>query len=149
MLFFALLFIFTSAYGLIKGKLFYKEILESVKADIKKASGEINEVPKEVAVKLIMIMLYFSFYGIAQWIFIIKSLTIDPYLYPTLGVILFIFLSFLFNATKKSKDLTTEEGRARYLVSQSRKYTFSGMLNKLVYITYFGYMFAVLLKLVQ
>lgn len=149
MLFFALLFIFTSVYGLIKGKLFYNEILDSVKADIKKASGEITEVPKEIAVKLIVIMLYLSFYGIAQWVFIIKSLTIDPYLYPTLGVILFIFLNFVINISKKNKDLTTEEGRAKYLVKQSRRYTFSGFINKLVYITYFGYMFAVLLELIK
>jgi hypothetical protein len=129
MLFFALLFIFTSLYGLIKGKWFYKEILESVKADIKKARGEINEVPKEVSAKIGMIVGYFSFYTIAQWIFIIKSLTIDPYLYPTLGVIGFIFLNFVTNVSKKSKDLTTEDGRARYLVSQSRRYTFLDLVK--------------------
>jgi hypothetical protein len=149
MLFFALLFIFTSVYGLIKGRLFYSVFLEAAKEQIKQARGEINTVPKEVNGKVFVVTLYLMFYTIAQFTFIIKSLKIDPYLYPTLGIIVFIFLNFVINLSRQSKDLTNEEGRAKHLVAHIKRYTFQGTLTKLVYITYFGYMFAVLLDLIK
>jgi hypothetical protein len=149
MLFFSLLFIFTSVYGLIKGRLFHNVFLESANANIKKARGEIKDIPKEIQGKELIVVAYLSFYTIAQFIFIINSLTIDPYLYPTLGIIIFIFLNFVINSGKKSKDLTTEEGRAKYLVSQSKRYTFYGFVHKVINITYFSYVFAVLLDLVK
>jgi hypothetical protein len=149
MLFLALLFIFSSTYTLIKGKLFYDVILESVNADIKKARGEIKEISKETAGKLLFVGLYLMVYSLVQIIFLIKSLNLDPYIFPTLSIIIFIFLNYVFSLTRKSKDLTTEEGRAKYLVKHSRRYTFYGTIHKLIFIAYFGYMFGVLIKLIK
>lgn len=149
MLFLALLFIFTSTYGLIKGKLFYDIILDSVNADIKKARGEIKEIPKETAGKLLVVGLYMLFYALFQIIFIINSLNRDPYIFPTLGILIFIFLNYVFSLTRKGKDLTTEEGRAKYLVKNAKRYTFYGTIHKLIFIAYFGYMFGVLLHLIK
>lgn len=149
MLFFALWFIFTDVYGLIKGKLFYNVWFESANAELKKARGEIKEIPKETNSKVAFVVFYMIIYIIIEYIFIYKSLKVDPHLYPTLAIIVFIFLGFIINSIKKGKDLTTEEGRAKYLIRATRRYTITGFMSKIIFITYFGYMFGVLMGLIK
>ena len=150
MLFFALFFVFANVYALIKGRLFYDVLLESANNEIKKAKGEIKEYPNETKGKLAFIGVYFTFYFIIELIFIYNSLKIDPYLYPTLSIMSFFFITFIINSTKKNnKDLTTEAGQTKYLIKTAKRYTFISLVTKLIFITYFGYMFATLLHLIK
>lgn len=149
MLFLTLVFLFTSTYALIKGKLFYDLILEAANADIKKSRGEIKEIPKETAVKVATMGGYMLAYILIQLIYIINAIHHDPHMIPTLCILGYIFLSYVFSLTRKGRDLTTEEGRAKYLVKNSKRYTAYGILSKLIFISYFVYMFLVLVGLIK
>ncbi|PLR99511.1 hypothetical protein [Bacillus sp. T33-2] len=149
MLFLTLFFIFATAYGLLKGKLFYSLLVELAENEVKKARGEINELPKELTTKVGLMVLYMLVVLIVQFTYIVKSLSIDPNLYPTAAILIHIFTVFVVSIGKKGKDLATELGRSKYLAKVSKKYSVNGFFSKIAYLTYFIYMFAVLTDIIK
>lgn len=149
MIFLTLFFIFSTVYSLFKGKLFHKTMLESAEFDIEKAKGKVKDMPSELVVKLLSILVYVLIVLSFQMVYVIKATNIDPYLYPTVGFIGYVMLTFIVGLLQNKKDLTTDEGRFLYLAKAKKRHTFTGKFGSLVYLTYFVYMFAVLLEIIK
>lgn len=149
MLFLTLLFVFFYGYALAKGRLFYDLQIELLEFQIKKEKGQVDKVSNELGLKALLLVVYMVAIILFLAIYLVKATGSDPLLYPTLGVIILNFLSLVVgSAFNKKRDLSDEKQAIRALVKQQDRYTFKGVAFNLIYLTYFIYMFLVLVEII-
>ncbi|MEM4994800.1 hypothetical protein WKH56_19760 [Priestia sp. SB1] len=78
---------------------------------------------------------------IVQFLYYCFSLNSDPYLFPTLIMLLYLVLGFVYGIVrpKKKADLTVERNAEKHL-KKLEKRSLKQTLSSLVYVTYFAYM---------
>ncbi|WP_310876963.1 hypothetical protein [Priestia megaterium] len=117
--------------------------IEIAKEDIKKQKeGADNYQPnKELAIKMLPCFVPLIGVVIVQFLYYCFSLNSDPFLFPTLIMLLYMVLGFVYNVVKPKKkaDLTVERNAERHL-KKLEKRSLKGTLQNLVYVTYFAYM---------
>lgn len=149
MMFLTLFFIFLSLVGLFKGKLFYNYGLENAQYEIEKAKGNKVEPPSDLVAKSILLIFFVLFYLISLAIYIVKAIYLDPYIFPTVIYVLFQMVNLLISSSTNKKDLTTEEGRVLYLIQAKKKHSFKGKIVNLIHLSFFVYIFLILVGLVR
>jgi hypothetical protein len=104
----------------------------------------INEEYKKESLKVIFPMLLFLFLFFAEFIYYICAFSIDTYKYPTMFLILFLVLSMVlrYKPAKKLEDIGVEEFRKN--LYKTKKYSFQSFIYQIIYLSYFSYMFYVL-----
>lgn len=144
MVFLTIVFFAVTLSYLVKGTIFYDLGIEIGEDDISRARDSEYKTPEKLAVKIIFFVIFGIVYMITYMVYLIKSLTIDPYIFPTVLIILNIVSNFIFKKTIK-KDLTTEEGIAAYRKKLYKpKRTFIGTIKTIFTVSYFAYMFYIL-----
>lgn len=145
MIFFTLFFFTLALSVLVKGRLFKDLRIEFGEAEIKKASNPDYKFSNELLSKLLFLFIGIVFYIITFITYLIKALSIDPYVYPTIIMILFIVSSYVFNKNTPKDDLKTEEGIEAYRKKLSNnKRKLKGILKNFIAAMYFVYMFYIL-----
>jgi hypothetical protein len=149
MLFLTLFFIFTYGYLVAKGSLFYETIIENTKFDIEKAKNPNLVIPTDLGLKVIGVTLYLLLLAVFLIIYMVKAISVDPFLYPTLAMIGFSFVGFFFSALfSKKADLSDERQARKKLASVEQRYTFKSTTLNSLRLTYFVYMFLTLVELI-
>jgi len=144
MVFLTIVFFAVTLSYLVKGTIFYDIGIEIGEDDISRARDSNYKTPEKLAVKILFFMVFGIAYMITYTIYLIKSLSIDPYVFPTVLIILNIISNFIFKKTTK-KDLSTEEGIEAYRKRLYKpKRTFIGTIKTIFTICYFVYMFYIL-----
>jgi hypothetical protein len=117
--------------------------IEIAKEDIKKQKeGADNYQPnKELAIKMLICFVPLIGVVVVQFLYYCFSLNSDPFLFPTLIMLLYMVLGFVYNFVKPKKkaDLTVERNAEKHL-KKLEKRSLKGTLQNLVYVTYFAYM---------
>jgi hypothetical protein len=150
MLFLTLFFIFTYGYLLAKGKLFYETVIENTKFNIDKAKDPQLKPSTDLGGRVIGATLYMLMLAVFLVIYFVKAISVDPYLYPTLTMIGLTFINFFVQSLlSKKEDLTDEKQARKKLVKTEQRYTVKTTLANLVRLTYFVYMFLVLVELIK
>lgn len=146
MLFLTLVFLGLGAYGMLKGKLFYKLGIELAEDTISKQTNENYTPNKELGMKTLFYIPLMLIYIITYVIYLTKAVNIDPLVYPTLIMMLTYVLTTVFNFARgnKTPDLKVEENLIKYKARAFRKRTFVGFVRSLMAVTYFSYMIYVL-----
>lgn len=154
MIFLSLMFIVLYLLFLVKGgnSIFNKMGIQIAEFNMQKATDE-NSISEDDKAKIGMKIIFTCIFGIVlaifEIVFLIKAIKIDLYLYPTLFVIFFVILNILTAKSNKEYDLTTEEGRyeQRKDVEKLKHRTFKGIITQLIYLSYYSYIFYILVFL--
>lgn len=128
---------------LIKGNILSDLTIKVGEAEIKKAETGSDEID-ESTYKLLAGGCFLLLLATLEPIYLILAIKHDIYKYPTLAALLYIIISLAFIKWGNKKDLTTEEGRNAYrkrLYQKNKRYTFKGFVTRIVFLTYFCYMF--------
>ncbi|OME55564.1 hypothetical protein BSK59_13905 [Paenibacillus odorifer] len=148
MVFWTIVFFAISFYGIFKGSVFAPSIKTTTKINIEIAEGGDKEKLGIEFLKKGCFPLVMAFvFVIAEIIYLINALSVDPYKYPTIAVILIIIFTFIFAKSKNKKydDMSKselEKEKAKLLINKN--ITIKSFLNAIVWSLYFGYMFYVL-----
>lgn len=153
MLFWTVVFFTFYLVLLAKGNLTYNTTIKSGELMIKlyEQSKTEKEVNSEVFKTNWPILLYFPVF-LGTFIYYISALTVDVNKYPTIGILIYLITTMVFSKSKNNKqDLTTNEGRQKYReqLYKTKKRTFTGTIKQLVFLTYFGYMFYLLVFVIK
>lgn len=154
MLFFTVIFITYFLALLVKGNLFYDLIIKTGEEKIKNAekgldSKEIGEEGKKFIYVMFLVLLPMMF---TEIIYVLNALTIDYLKYPTILMLLNIIIAFVRIKSTKEVDLTIEENKIKFrenLYKNTKKRTFKGAIIQLINLTYFVYMFYLLVFVVR
>jgi hypothetical protein len=117
---------------------------------IKLANAKTDEEKKAIAEeqgKIILPYLLLIPFIIAEFIYLISAISIDVYKYPSIAMLFYMIIASAIGAKIKDikkYDLTTEEGQIKYRKQIYKGRTLKGYLFNLIYLTYFGYMFYIL-----
>ncbi|MEW5569737.1 hypothetical protein [Rossellomorea marisflavi] len=150
MLFLTLFFIFTYGLALVKGRLFHETIVEEVKLSIKKANEPEYSYPTEFSLRFIGVALYLVILTIILAVYLIKAISIDPFLYPTLSIIVVHFIGFISgNLLNKKYDLTDPKQASVKLSKAEKRHSVRRSVFNLIETSYFIYMFLVLIELIK
>lgn len=152
MLFFTLVLITLYLILLVRGSIFTNTIIKVGELTLKaneqglKNYGE-KKLNEELG-KLVMPMMFYTLsLLLVEMIYLINALRVDYLKYPTIIIMVLIMMAFVTSSRKSKKDdLATEEGRQSFkkkLYKNSGR-TFKGTIYKLIYLSYFIYMFYVL-----
>lgn len=151
MLFWTVVFITMSLLYLVRGKSFYSSIVKGGELLLEKSQDGTSEsrkkeLEKEMLSASLPLLLVDLPLAIAKLIYFFKAVNIDVYKYPTLIMIAIIVIGFVtsFSNNKNNNDLSTEEKRFKYKSKLYQKRTGWGVINSLINLGYFGYMFYVL-----
>jgi len=151
MIFWTVVFITYYAASLVRGNLFFDIMKKHGELTLKQAQT-IEEKEKEtigkeilkISWKMLLVLLLI----IAEGIYLVNAFGVDIYKYPTIFTIFYLlFSTFVFNRNNKPKcDLKTDEGRVRYEVAldDMKRFTVKGFITSTIYLSYFGYMFYLL-----
>ena len=152
MIFWTVVFITYYLASLVRGNLFHNALVKVGELTIEQAKDKIDgkrenkEIGKEMLTASWPIFLGIPLL-ITLYAYLFKAISLDIYQYPTLIMLFYIlFTSFVLRTKKTKDDLTTNEGivRAKIALEKLKRYTFKRSLVNLVYLSYFGYMFYVL-----
>ena len=138
-----------------KGNPMYNNIIKTGELTIK--LYEQGKTEKEINKELFDNNWPYLFYiplVLGTFIYYINALTVDIYKYPTIGILVYLIFTMAFSkySNNKSKnDLTTEGGRQKYReqLYKIRKRTFKGMIKQLIFLSYYGYMFYLLVFVIK
>jgi hypothetical protein len=151
MLFWTVVFITMSLLYLVRGKSFYSSIIKSGELTLEKSQENISESRKkeldqEILLTGLPLLLVNLPLAIAKLVYFFKAVNVDIYKYPTLIMIAIVVIGFVigFSNNKNNNDLSTEEKRFNYKSKLYQKRTGWGVVNSLISLSYFGYMFYVL-----
>jgi hypothetical protein len=153
MLFWTVAFLTFYLTCLIKGNIFHDAQIKAGEYKIEKAEaqelGKTEIIIKEIDDKykennwfyILIVPLFIVFL-----VYIFKAFEIDIYKYPTTIILAIFILNVIFVKSIKMPDLSTKENRDKYkiILYQSKKYTFKSFIINLFYLTYFIYMFYLL-----
>jgi len=97
--------------------------------------------------KILPVILLGIFMAISEFIYYICAINIDIYKYPSICMILFVVLSVLLKwKPKQTVDkIGVEEYRKN--IYKIQKHSFKGVIYQLMYLSYFSYMFWILVFL--
>lgn len=142
MLFFTIVFITWFFASLIKGNLYYNLTKESGLEEIKRNENSIEKIGDAQTKMLALVFLIILPMFITEVIYLINAFNIDTLKYPTMFMIVWFILNLVIGK-KNSNDLKTSEGREKYKekLYTMKKRTFKGTMSQLIYLSYFGYMF--------
>ncbi|MNH66465.1 hypothetical protein D3C73_184960 [compost metagenome] len=147
MLFWTILFFTISLYGVFKGPLFSETGKKLKQLNIRKAEGEsaddlIDDYIKTGCLPIIVALGL----TVSQIIYLVNAFSYDIYKYPTVLVISFFIVNFIANSMKKdvSKMNKLELAIEKEKASRVKNVTTGSVCRGLVWSTYFGYMFYVL-----
>lgn len=112
---------------------------------IQKSEGKITEKEySELTFKQSWTMLLMLPLFLGEIIYLISALKVDPLRYPTIISLAYFIISSVLAKTNEPIDLSTEELKTKYRMKLYKNRTFKGILTNLIYCSYFGYMFYVL-----
>jgi hypothetical protein len=147
MVFWTIVFIIFYLSLLLKGSPFYKKRIEYGELEIKKFEGGDKEELSTQQMKTI------GFPFVCLWCLIIveifylgSALDNDPNKYPTIVAMLILVLNVLLSKNSNNDDLSKEEDMRKYKVKlyKTKRWSFKGVTSNLIYLTYFCYMFYIL-----
>ena len=150
MIFWTLVFITFTLIKLIKGSIFKETLIKVAEIAVKGSYPELSEEEKKnLQTESFRIGWQYFLFGliviIVHIIYLLNAIDLDPIKYPTLLMIAWIILAFVKGIVSKKLDLSTEEKRKSYLAKvYLSKRTLSGTILNLVFLSYFGYMFYLL-----
>jgi len=152
LLFWTVIFFLISLTLLIKGNIFYNssirigEIAIQNYQDIKDGKIANKELVSET-IKLIFPMLIFAILALCEFIYFINAISVDIYKYPSISIILLFVLSMIlkYKPAKKIEDIGIDEYRKN--IYKTKKRSLSSFIYSLIYMTYFSYMFWILVFL--
>jgi len=129
---------------LLKGSILHTLAVEVGEDKIRKhKEGLDNFVPnKELDMKLGAYGIIVLFFSLIQFMYICTMIQRDPYLFPTVGMITYILVFYLFRVVKPKKEpnLSTERDIEKYRKKIKSKFKPVFLFNKLVITLYFVYM---------
>ncbi|KAA9007248.1 hypothetical protein F4V43_01815 [Paenibacillus spiritus] len=148
MIFWTLVFFVINLLGLLGRSMFYEtnkrlELLSIDKAQEKIDDEKLNEeFIKNGCLQWIVAVAL----AVAEVIYLINAIRYDVYKVPTLGAIIFLVLSFVVVSFKKNINKMNENELIlrRAIVENSKRITLFSVVSGLVWTTYFGYMFYIL-----
>jgi hypothetical protein len=151
MIFWTVVFLTYALACLVKGNLFYEVMKKNGLLLIKQATVEIKDerdkINKEIIKNSWSMFLVFPIV-IGMYIYFFSALSIDTLKYPTIIMLFYVLIiTFVLNKNKTPKnDLTTEEGRlkTKSAIENMKRYSLKGIITHLIYVTYFSYMFYLL-----
>lgn len=144
MIFLSLFYLVFYLVGLVKGKLFYNFMIQHGEEEIKKAQqGTDNYKPSEEwMIKAGLTVLVMLTILLVQVIYYCVAVQYDPFVLPTVAMILYFLCIVLKNTIKggNKKDLTTERNVEKYRKQLQKKRSVRSVVMNLTYVIYFGYM---------
>lgn len=151
MVFWTVVFITYYLASLVRGNLFHNALVKVGELTIDQAKVEGKKEKDDIAGEMLKVS-WPMFLGvplvIILYVYLFKAITLDIHQYPTLAMLFYIlFTTFVMRTKKTTKnDLTTNEDivRAKISLENIKRYTFKRSLVNLVYLSYFSYMFYVL-----
>jgi len=150
MLFWTLVLITITIIKLIKGGLFKETYIKMAEFTVKESYPELTkEEKKEIQTESFKVgwslILFRLGLVVVHIIYLLNAINLDPLKYPTIIMITWIMIAFIKGVVSKKVDLTTEEKRKKYLAKVSlSKRTLSGTIINIAFLSYFGYMFYLL-----
>jgi len=152
LLFWTVIFFTLSLILLIRGNIFYNSPIKIGELTIKKfeCSNDNRVINKEfetASLKLMFPMLFYAFLVICEFIYFIYAINIDIYKYPSIFIMLFFVLNIVlrYKPAKKIEDIGVDEFRK--ILYKTKKYTFRGFIYQIIYMSYFSYIFWILVFL--
>ena len=150
MLFWTLILITFTLIKLIKGELFKETTIKMAELTVKEfVPGISEEEKKSLQTETLKASLLYMLFGlglvIVHIIYLLNAIDLDPLKYPTIIMIAWVMLAFIKGAVSKKMDLSIEENRKIYLAkAYLSKRTLRGIILNLAFLSYFGYMFYLL-----
>lgn len=150
MIFWTVVFITYYLAALTRGNLYYGVFQKVGELTLKQAIAETKKEKDEIAMEMLKSS-WTLFLGIPimiiMYIYLFNAMNVDVYKYPTIIMLFYaILITFVFRKKQNKNDLNTEEGRMRYKIEleKTKRYTFRGFISQIGFLTYFGYMFYLL-----
>jgi len=141
---FTIFFLTFYLIALVKGGFGREIAIEMAKEEIKKQKeGADNYQPnKELLIKAIVCFVPLIALAFVQFLYYCFSLNSDPFLFPTLIMLLYFVFGFVYGIAKSKKkaDLTVERNAEKHLKNLQKR-SLKQTLSSLLYVTYFAYMF--------
>jgi len=150
MLFWTLILITFTLIKLIKGELFKETTIKMAELTVKEfVPGISEEEKKSLQTETLKASLLYMLFGlglvIVHIIYLLNAIDLDPLKYPTIIMIAWVMLAFIKGAVSKKMDLSIKENRKIYLAkTYLSKRTLRGIILNLAFLSYFGYMFYLL-----
>jgi len=150
MLFWTLILITFTLIKLIKGELFKETTIKMAELTVKEfVPGISEEEKKSLQTETLKASLLYILFGlglvIVYIIYLLNAIDLDQLKYPTIIMIAWVMLAFIKGAVSKKMDLSIEENRKIYLAkAYLSKRTLRGIILNLAFLSYFGYMFYLL-----
>ena len=150
MLFWTLVLITFTIIKIIKGGFFKDTIIKLAELTIEENNPEISETEKKnkqaESLKVGWVYVLFGLVVvIVHIIYLLNAIDLDPLKYPTIIMIVWVMLAFIKGVVSKKMDLSIEENRKIYLAkTYLSKRTLRGIILNLAFLSYFGYMFYLL-----
>jgi len=152
MLFWTIVFFTFSIIKLIKGNIFHQTTINIAEITVKQANPDLTKRERDALGSDMMKsgMWYILIFGlgmvIAEIIYLLNAVSMDAYKYPTIVMICIAIFIIVKSYVVKKPDLSTEQNQKIYLAKvYANKRTFFGVVNNLINLGYFGYMFYSLL----
>lgn len=153
MLFWTIVFFTFAIIKLIKGDVFHQTNINIAEILVKQANPDLTKREKDALSSEMMKsgMWWILTVGlgmvIAEIVYLLNAVSVDAFKYPTIAMIcLVIFIVVKTYAFNKKPDLSTDMGQKIYLAKvYASKRTFFGIFNSFANLSYFGYMFYMLL----
>jgi hypothetical protein len=147
MVFWTILFFAISFYGLFKGSIFAPTAKKMIEINMGLAEGEDKDKLGAEFIKNGCLPLIFACSVLfAEIIYLIIALQVDTLKYPTIVAIIVLIFGFIFlKSKKKYSDMNAKEleiEKAKLITYKS--ITLKSFVKSLLWSTYFGYMFYVL-----
>jgi len=128
---------------LLKGSILHTLAVEVGEDKIRRhKEGLDNFTPnKELDMKLGAYGIVVLFFSLIQFMYICTMIQRDPYLFPTVGMITYILVFYLFRVIKPKKEpnLSTERDIEKYRKRLKSKFKPVFLFNKLIITLYFAY----------
>lgn len=148
MTFFTVLFIGYFLYALSKGNVLYNSSIKFGEIYISYHEGKITDREFTVtSIKMYTQIIFMLLLFLIQFIYLTVALSVDPYKYPTIFIILWIIASFTLGvkASKKQPKIKEDiEAFRKHLYTNIKKRTFKGTVYQLISLVYFCFMFYIL-----
>lgn len=154
MLFWTLWFIILYGYVLVRGNFLAKplnaltstiiEVKEAEKAGSVLTEYDKNRLARKSLIAFILAIIPAIIIIIAEIIYFTTAIPLDPFKYPSFGMLVFVICNFVFiKVTTKESNLDTAEGLEKYRkeAKKVKRYTFWGCIVGLIKFVYFVYMF--------
>ncbi|MGG0308245.1 hypothetical protein ABEY43_06035 [Priestia megaterium] len=144
LIFFTVLFLTYHLVNLVKGGFGRELLVEVGKETVKKqkVGADNYKEDKDLLIKVLMYFIPALMLAALQILYYCFSINSDPFLFPTLFMILHMVISiaYAYIKPKKTEDLTIERNAERYIKKLERKYKPKNVIIQLINVTYFAYM---------